>query len=151
MFFFKFSFNIKDYLIVSYSLQCFINTFSKIRREPFNSLFYRKFLASCRIRQSQQSALFSELVLNGLLQLWSFSRSSSIMSMVVESQEGVSENGLLSGPPQELMEELDMQGTQGTVVKINRFGTAFAIGTSCGSILIYDYTTKLLVVVRGYM
>ncbi|KAE9547821.1 hypothetical protein FO519_008966 [Halicephalobus sp. NKZ332] len=67
------------------------------------------------------------------------------MSIVVESQEGASDNGLLAGPPQELMEELDMQGTQGTVVKINRFGTAFAVGTSCGSILIYDYTTKLLV------
>ena len=72
------------------------------------------------------------------------------MSMVVESQEGASDNGLLAGPPQELMEELDMQGTQGTVVKINRFGTAFAIGTSCGSILIYDYTTKLLVAVRRF-
>lgn len=38
----------------------------------------------------------------------------------------------------------------GTVLKVNRFGTSLAVGSSCGDIFVYDYTTKLLVYVCFY-
>jgi COMPASS component SWD1 len=64
--------------------------------------------------------------------------------MMVESEDS-SSSQTLSGPPQEHMCEIDLRGSHATVLKINRFGTAVAIGTHSGDIVIVDYTTKIIV------
>ena len=62
---------------------------------------------------------------------------------MVESEDATASQ-VLNGPPQEHMCEIDLRGHHATVLRINRFGTAVAIGTSSGDIVIIDYITKMI-------
>uniref|UniRef100_A0A7E4VQX6 WD_REPEATS_REGION domain-containing protein n=1 Tax=Panagrellus redivivus TaxID=6233 RepID=A0A7E4VQX6_PANRE len=62
--------------------------------------------------------------------------------MMVESDDVTDQN---AGPPQQLMEEINLRGFYATTIKFNRFGTAAAVGTNSGNLAIVDYTTKLVI------